>query len=133
MRRSRKFIVAVVVGSLAVVGTIGGVVLADDSGDDGGPLALCGTLWDKVCTIYADKTGDVVDSEALKDAFVQARSQLQAEALESRLQMLVEEGRITQDEADAYREWLQEKPDMEQFRQQCDEWQRARPEIPPEL
>ena len=133
MWRSKKFVVAVVVASLVLVGSIGGAVLADDNGNDNGPGALFGALWDKVCAIYEDNTGDDIDPEALKDAFAQAQSEMRTEALESRLQKLVDEGKITQDEADAYKEWLQERPDMEQFRHQLGKWQQARPDIPPEM
>jgi hypothetical protein len=133
MWQSKKFIVAVVVACLALAGGIGGAVLADDNGDDSGPGALFGTLWDKAREIYTDKTGDDIDLEALKDALTQARSEMQAEALENRLQQLIDEGKITQDEADQYRQWLQQRPDMEQFRQQLDQWRQARPEVPAEL
>ena len=54
-----------------------------------------------------------IDPEELKDALDQAQSQLQEEALETRLQDLVDEGTITQEEADGYLEWWQSRPDIE--------------------
>jgi len=54
---------------------------------------------------------------------------MQDEALDSYLQELVDEGKITQDEADQYKAWWQARPDMEPFRQQLEEWQQARPDI----
>jgi len=54
-----------------------------------------------------------MDSGQLKDALDQARSEMQDEALESRLQNLVDEGKITQEEADQYLEWWQSRPDIE--------------------
>ena len=133
MWRSRKFIAAVVVAGLVLVGSIGGAVLADDNENDNGPRAFLGALWDKTCAIYEDNTGDDIDPEALKDAFTQAQSELRTEALESRLQKLVDEGKITQEEADEHMAWLQEKPDMERYKQRLNEWQQARPDIPPEV
>ena len=133
MWRSQRFIAAVAEASLVLVGSISGAVLADDNENDNGPGAFLGALCDKVCAIYEDNTGDDIDPEALKDAFTQAHSELRTEALESRLQKLVDEGRITQDEVDEYMEWLQKRPDMEQFRQRLNEWQQARPGIPPEM
>ena len=54
-----------------------------------------------------------MDSGQLKDALDQARSEMQDEALESRLQNLVDEGKITQEEVDQYLEWWQSRPDIE--------------------
>lgn len=55
------------------------------------------------------------------------------EALDNRLKCLVEKGKITQEQADQYKQWWQSRPDMEQYRQQLREWHKARPGIPPEL
>ena len=112
MWRSKKLIVGVVLAAALLFGSLGGVVLAADNGDDSQPGALFGALWDKVCAIYEEKTGDTLDQEALKDSFVQARSELQAEALQNRLQSLVDEGQITQEQADEYLEWQQSRPDV---------------------
>jgi hypothetical protein len=133
MWRSKKFIVIAVLAVVMLVGGIGGAVLAADDGDDSQPETRWETLWDKVGEIYEQKTGVALDQEALKDAFAQAQSEIGAEALDSYLQNLVDQGTITQEEADQFKAWLQAKPDMEPFRQQLREWQQAKPEIPPEL
>jgi hypothetical protein len=112
MWRSKKLIVGVVLAAVLLFGSLGGVVLAADNGDDSQPGALFGALWDKVCAIYEEKTGDTLDQEALKDSFVQARSEMRAEALQNRLQSLVNEGQITQEQADEYLEWQQSRPDV---------------------
>jgi len=112
MWRSKKLIVGVVLAAALLFGSLGGVVLAADNGDDSQPSALFGALWDKVCAIYEEKTGDTLDQEALKDSFVQARSEMRAEALQNRLQSLVDEGQITQEQADEYLEWQQSRPDV---------------------
>ncbi len=144
MWRSKKFIIAAVLAAVLLAGSIGGVVLAADNGDDSQPKARCGALLDKVCEIYnanPGKPGDI-DCDVLKAAFAQARNEMRPEALQNRremgpeamqnrLQNLVDEGKITQGEADQYKAWLQARPDMEQFRQQLKEWQR--PDTPPEL
>ena len=54
---------------------------------------------------------------------------MQNEALDSYLQNLVDEGKITQEEAGQYKAWWQAKPNMEPFQQQLEEWQQARPDI----
>jgi polyhydroxyalkanoate synthesis regulator phasin len=70
-------------------------------------------LLDRACAIYQENTGVAIDSEELKNALGQAQAELQEEALETRLQNLVDEGSITQEEADSYLEWWQSRPDIE--------------------
>ncbi len=70
-------------------------------------------LLDRACAIYEEKTGTNIDSEQLRDALDQAQGELRDEALETRLQNLVDEGKITQEEADQYLEWWQSRPDIE--------------------
>jgi len=85
MWRSKKFIIGTVLTVVLLLGSIGGVVLAADNGNDSGPKAKFGELVDKVCEIYKDNTGDELNLEALKDAFTQARSEMQVERPEGRL------------------------------------------------
>jgi polyhydroxyalkanoate synthesis regulator phasin len=70
-------------------------------------------LLDRACAIYQESTGVAIDSEQLRDALDQAQGELRDEALETRLQNLVDEGKITQEEADQYLEWWQSRPDIE--------------------
>lgn len=51
--------------------------------------------------------------EQVADAFKQARQEMQDEALQNWLQKLVDEGKITQEEADEYLEWWQSRPDID--------------------
>jgi len=120
MWRSKKFIVAVLI-AVVLVGSIGGTVIAQNgNGDDSQPK----TLLARVAEILG------IDQQKLEDAFAQTRSEMQDEALDSRLQNLVNEGKITQEEADQYKAWLQARPATEQYRQQLREWQQARPDMP---
>lgn len=112
MWRSKKFIIVAVLATVMLVGTISGVVVAADNGDDSEPEARYEALLNRVYEIYQEKTGVTIDQEALKDAFAQAQSEMQTEALETWLQSLVEEGKLTQDEADQYLNWWQAKPDV---------------------
>ncbi len=112
MWRSKKVIAITVLATLLVIGSIGGVVLATDNGDDGEPEAKYEALLDRVCEIYQENTGVAIDQEALKDAFAQAQSEMQTEALENYLQSLVDEEKITQAQADEYLDWWQAKPDV---------------------
>ena len=124
MRISKKFIIVSLLSAVVLVGSIGGIVLAQtENGDDSQPKTLLARV--------AEKLG--LGQQELEDAFAEARSEMRAEALDSRLQKLVDEGKITQDEAAQYKAWWQARPDMEPFRQQLEDWQQARPDIPAEL
>lgn len=86
------------------------------SGDTEGPSQPADRyrlLLDKACAIYQDNTGVAIDVEQLQNALHEARSELREEALESWLQKLVEDGNITQGEADEYLAWWQSRPDID--------------------
>ena len=93
------------------------VAAADDTSsnieDQSQAMGRYQALLDRACAIYEEKAGAAIDSEQLKDALDQARSELQNEALESRLQNLVDDGKMTQEEADQYLEWWQSRPDIQ--------------------
>ena len=112
MWRSKKLSIAAVLAAVMLAGSIGGVVLAADNGDDSEPEAKYEALLDRLCEIYQEKTGVAIDQVAFKDAFAQAQSEMQTEALENYLQSLVEQDKITQEQADDYLEWWQGKPDV---------------------
>jgi hypothetical protein len=118
MWKRKWFIPVVAVSVLLIAGIVGGALVAgsDSSSttDDQNQIAdRYQALLDRACAIYQENTGVTIDSEQLKDALEQAQSELQEEALESRLQDLVEDGKLTQEEADSYLEWWQSRPDIE--------------------
>jgi len=113
MWRSKRFIIVAVLAAVLLAGSIGGIAIAQtDNGDDSQPEARQAVLLERVCGIYEENTGVAIDSQALKDAFAQARSEMRDEALDSYLQKLVDEGEITSDEATQYKGWWQSKPDV---------------------
>ena len=119
--KKRKWFIPVVVASVLLIGGItGGVVAAVNNsssnttaGNQSQATDQYQALLDRVCAIYEEKTGVAIDSEQLKDALEQARSEMQDEALQSWLQNLVDKGKITQEEADQYLKWWQSRPDIE--------------------
>ena len=114
MWRSKKFLLLALLVPAVLVGSIGGVAFAQSGSDDTTqPEARHEALLDRIAAIYEENTGVAIDSEALRDAFAQAQSEMRAEALQNHLQSLVDEGKITQEEADQYLEWLQSRPDIE--------------------
>ena len=106
MRHSKKLIIGVVLAIVLLLGTLGGVVLADDT-DSNQPT----TMLNRVAEILVGK-GINITSEQLQEAFTQARDEIRDEALQNRLQKLEEEGKITPEQATQYREWQESRPDM---------------------
>jgi hypothetical protein len=119
--RKRKWFIPVVVTSVLLIGGIaGGLVAAADNssgdtvaGNQTGAAERYQALLDRVCAIYEENTGVAIDSGQLKDALEQARIEIQDEALGNWLQNLVDNGKITQEEADQYLEWWQSRPDVQ--------------------
>jgi hypothetical protein len=115
----RKWFIPVAVASvLLIAGIVGGALVAgsdsSSTADDQNQITdRYQALLDRACAIYEESTGVAIDSEQLKDAFEQAQRELQEEALEIRLQDLVDDGKMTQEEADQYLEWWQSRPDIE--------------------
>ncbi len=116
MRKRKWFIPVVVVSVLLVGGIVGGVVVAADDTSDNTESQTSGRfqeLLSRACGIYEEKTGVAIDSEQMKDALKQAREEMRDETLENRLQDLVNEGKITEQEAGQLLEWWQSRPDVE--------------------
>jgi hypothetical protein len=116
--RKHKWFIPVVLSVVLIGGITGGVmVAADDSSgtvDQQSQVAdRHQELLDRACAIYQENTGTAIDSEQFKAALKQAQVELREEALESRLQDLVENGKLTQEEADNYLEWWQSRPDIQ--------------------
>ena len=120
MWRLKWLVMAVLLPILLVGGIAGGVVAAaDDTSNNTGDQSQTAdstdryqALLDRVCAIYQENTGVAIDPQQLKEAFDQAMKEEQDKALESWLQNLVDEGKITQEEADQYLEWWQSRPDV---------------------
>ncbi len=116
--RKRKWFIPVVLSIVVIGGIAGGVMVAadDNSGAINQQSQLADRyqeLLDRACAIYQENTGVAMDSEELKAALQQAQGELQEQALESRLQDLVESGQMTEQEADQYLEWWQSRPDIQ--------------------
>jgi hypothetical protein len=112
MWRSKKFIIVTVLAAVILTGSITGVALAQTGDEDNSPQAQQEALLDKVCAIYEQNTGVAIDQEALRDAFAQVQSEMRTEAMNNYLQKLVEEDKITQEQADQYKAWLESRPDV---------------------
>ena len=105
MWRSKKFITITLLAIVLLVGTTIGIVFAQEETEGTTPAKL--TMLDRV----AGNLG--IEPQVLKDAFAEVRSEMRDEALDGYLQKMVDYGKITQDEADQYKEWWQSRPDTE--------------------
>src|SRR4030043_1857396 len=69
---------------------------------------------DALTTRVAEILG--ISKEDLENAFKQAQSGFQEQALDARLQELVNQGAWTQQQADAFKAWIEAKPDVPPLR-----------------
>lgn len=126
MWRKKKIIILVTVLAVVLVtGSIGGVALAQTGSTGTG--ATGNTLIARVASILG------IDQQKVEDAFTKAQKEMREEALDTYLKDQVAKGKMTQEQADQYKKWLESKPDMEQYRQQLREWQQTKPGIPEEF
>jgi hypothetical protein len=126
MWRKKSFIIVAVLTVLVLGATLGGVAIAQ--ADDVNSTANASSFLEKVAEIYQTNTGVAIDPEALQQAITEAGQALRDEALDNYLQELVDNGTITQQQADEFKAWLEAKPDLpiDEFQQ----WWNARPDIP---
>jgi hypothetical protein len=104
---SKKVKVLIAVLAAVLVLTIGGVTAA--LAQDELPTPPRGEIQESFLTKVADNLG--VSLDELQAAITSAQQEIRDEALTSRLDKAVEEGRLTQEEADALKEWWEQKPD----------------------
>ena len=126
MWRGKKFIIIAVLVALVAVGSTVGVVLAQD---DSSGSSSTQTIWERAAAILG-QSGTSVTAGQLESAFTQARQELRDERIDSRLDALVASGEITQEQADQFKSWLDQKPDLTQAQQQMKDWFESRPDVP---
>ncbi len=101
----RRWLYALLLTGLLVIGVTGGTVLAQGGEEDG----------DSPVKGFASRVAGILGlglTEAqVQEAFDQARAEMQDEALQAKLDKLVESGRLTQEQADEYKEWYDSRPD----------------------
>lgn len=108
MRLKKKWIIISVLTAVIIlaVGVVGGVVYAQTSSPTPSVTSPGKTLADRVATILG------IDQSKVEAAFTQAQKEMQQEALTNRLQNLVTEGKITQEQATQYQQWMESRPDV---------------------
>jgi transposase-like protein len=99
----RKMTMFAVIAAVAVFALAGAAVASADG--FGGASDAASSQWDRVAEILG------MSPETLQSAIQQARSEERAARLEEHLTSAVEQGTITQDEANAISEWFNGKPE----------------------
>ncbi len=63
---------------------------------------------------FADKVAAIlgIDPAKVESAFTQAQKEMQDEALTNRLNALVKQGKLTQQQADQYKQWWESRPNI---------------------
>jgi hypothetical protein len=100
MKNIAKLLLSSVLAVTMVVGSAG-VVLADDGQNSQGKA---GGLLARVAQILN------IDVQKLKDAFTQALTEMRTERQNTGLQNLVSSGKLTQEQADQLKTWLDSRP-----------------------
>ncbi len=103
MRKNKKLIIIAVVVGIVLVGSLAGAAFAQTASTDGNSGK---TLLARVAAILG------IEQQKVEDAFTQAQKEMQNEALDSYLKKLVESGKLTQEQADQYKTWMQSRPDV---------------------
>jgi hypothetical protein len=112
MKKNKKIIIIAVIAVVVLGATLGAVAVAQASDQPAATAASSNTttIWDRVAAIYKTNTGTAIDSAALQKAFQQAQKDLATEARDKMLQKMVDSGKITQKQADDYKNWLNSMP-----------------------
>jgi hypothetical protein len=100
MWKSKKFIIIAVVVGVLLVGTVAAVALAQTNTTPTAPKSLAA----RVAAILN------IDQTKVDAAFAQAKTDMASEALDARLKALVASGKMTQAQADQYKNWWQSRP-----------------------
>ena len=119
MWRKKKFIIMLLGAILIVAASIGGVALAQGSEEDSQPDSLLG----RVAAILG------IEQQTVEDAFKQAEAEMHEAVLDKYLKNLVDEGKITEEEAAEYKGWLEARPDMSEYTDKIRDWMESRPDI----
>ena len=99
----RRWLIIPIAAGLLVSGLTAGAVLAHGGGGDGaGPAD---GLAPRVASILGQEEGEV------RDAIQQARREMMDERVQSKLDHMVEAGRITPEQAGEFLAWFQARPD----------------------
>jgi hypothetical protein len=122
--KSRRKLIA---GILLVTMVFTGVLAATVSADDESAVSPQGTLMARVAELLGLNQSDV--ENAFQQAMTEQREERQANASaarDTRLQELIDQGVVTQEQIDEFESWLSARPDN---REAMQEWMESRPDF----
>ena len=102
--KKRWVFITLLVGAL-VLGVTGGAALAQGTGGTSGSTPLK-SFSARVAAILG------LDEAKVQGAMKQAATEMQNDALQQRLDRMVQAGRLTQAQADQIKQWYQSRPDV---------------------
>jgi hypothetical protein len=106
MRLKRKWLFIPVLAAVVLVGIgiIGGAVYANSSASAASDNQ----------TTFAARVAQIlgIDQTKVESAFTQAKKEMRDDAMNAQLQKMIDNGKITQEQADQYKAWIQSKPDL---------------------
>ncbi len=123
MTNSKKLIAGVLVATMALAGVLVGTISADEETDARPGAGITA----RVAELLGLDRGDV--ENAFRQAVQEQREERQAQmeaAREARLQDLIDEGVVTQEQVDAWEEWLASRPDNQDAMRA---WMESRPDM----
>ncbi len=101
--RKKRWLIVSAAAAMIVVGVLTAGIIVAQSADDSPEVSR---LSAKVAEILG------LDAETVDSAIEQAKNELRNEAVQAKLDAMVESGSITQEEADAYMAWIDSAPDV---------------------
>jgi hypothetical protein len=102
LKKIHKIVLATVLVAVMLITSMPAIVMAQE----GAIPERQGATTAKVAEILG------IDQQDLENALKQARMELREETLDARLQELIAEGTLTQEQADEFKSWTEAKPDV---------------------
>ena len=102
MKKIHKIVFATVLVAVMLIASMPVIALAQE----GENPEHQGALMSQVAEILG------IDQQDLENALKQAQTELREETLDARLQELITEGTLTQEQADEFKSWMETKPDV---------------------
>lgn len=109
MWKKKKFILVAVIVAVLLVGGIAGVAIAQSTNGGGSNNSTTQTGQSFVARVAAILG---LQQSQVQSAFDQAQKDMANQAMQNRLNNLVQQGKISSDQANQYEQWYQSRPDI---------------------
>ncbi len=106
----RRWFIVSLLSAMFALGVAGGAVLAQETPTEGGTAPEPEATGQGFAARLASKLG--LGEEVVKTAISEVRQEIHSERLQRKLAMLVEKGKLTQEQADEYLQWFESRPEF---------------------